>query len=81
MTFIIDVPLSLTNCSGRDRQSVVVKWRERDTLVQRHSLLMCHCHLLSAVVEIDKVWQYTLVQLLMCHCHLLSAVVEIDKVW
>ena len=29
MTFIIDVPLSLTLCSGRDRQSVVVKWRER----------------------------------------------------
>ena len=28
-TFIIDVPLSLTGCSGRDRQSVVVKWRER----------------------------------------------------
>ena len=56
MTFIIDVPLSLTSCNGRDRQSVVVKWRERDTLVQRHSLLMCHCHLLSAVVEIDKVW-------------------------
>ena len=29
MTFIIDVPLSLTDCSGRDRQRVVVKWRER----------------------------------------------------
>ena len=29
MTFIIDMPLSLTGCSGRDRQSVVVKWRER----------------------------------------------------
>ena len=28
-TFAIDVPLSLTGCSGRDRQSVVVKWRER----------------------------------------------------
>ena len=26
-------------------------------LVQRHSLLICHCHLLAAVVEIDKVWQ------------------------
>ena len=29
MTFIVDVPLSLTCYSGRDRQSVVVKWRER----------------------------------------------------
>ena len=29
VTFIIDVPLSLTGCSGRDVQSEVVKWRER----------------------------------------------------
>ena len=28
MTFIIDVPLSLTACSGRDRQSVVGKDEE-----------------------------------------------------
>ena len=26
---IIDVPLTLTSCSGRDRQSVLVKLRER----------------------------------------------------
>ena len=31
MTFIIDTPLSLTLCSDRDRQSVVVKWREVKT--------------------------------------------------
>ena len=28
MTFVIDVPLSLTTCSGRDRQSVVGKDEE-----------------------------------------------------
>ena len=60
-------------------------------LVQRHSLLMWHCHLLAAAVEIDKggsevegKMKTPLVQrhsLLMCHCHLHSAVVEIDKVW
>ena len=48
MTFIIDVPLSLTPCSGRDRQSVVVK--DEDTI--RHIIR----HLHTAVVEIDKVW-------------------------
>ena len=53
---ITDMPLSLTNCSG-DRKSVFVKLMERMTtpVVQRHALLMCHYHLLSAVVEINKV--------------------------
>ena len=51
ITCIIHFPLSLTDCSGRDRKSVLVKLRE-DTSI---SLLMSHYNLLSAVVDIDKV--------------------------
>ena len=29
---------------------------ERKLKIKVHSLLMCHCHLLAAVVEIDNVW-------------------------
>ena len=63
MTFIIDVlPLSLTYCSGRDRQYVVVKWKGG----LRGSLLMCHCHLLAAVVsgsEVEKARMFGEMQL------------------
>ena len=54
---IINMPLSLTSCSGRDRQSVLLKLRERmkTPVVQWHALLICHCHLLPTVVEINKV--------------------------
>ena len=57
VTCIIDMPLSLTACSGRDRQSVLLKLRERmkTPVVQWHALLICHCHLLPTVVEINKV--------------------------
>ena len=50
---IIDVPLSLTLCSGRDRQSVLVKLRERMKTpeVQWHALLIFHCHLLTVVIK------------------------------
>ena len=51
---IIDVLYILTNCSGRDRQSVL-RERMKKLLVQWQAFLICHCHLLSAVVEIDKV--------------------------
>ena len=63
MIFIIDVlPLSLTYCSGRDRQCVVVKWRGR----LRGSIWMCHCHLLAAVVsgsEVEKARMFDETQL------------------
>ena len=55
MTFIIDMPLSLTDCSGRDKTKCgsEVERKDEDTI---SSLLIRHCHLRSAVVEIDKVW-------------------------
>ena len=56
MACIIDVPLSLTHCSGRGKQNWLVKLRERmKTPVV--VLLMCYCHLHSAVVDTDKVCQ------------------------
>ena len=47
------MPLSLTSCSDRDKQSVLLKLRERikTPVVQWHALLMCHCHLPSEVLK------------------------------
>ena len=33
-----------------------VERKMKTKVVQLHSILMCHCHLHTAVVEIDNVW-------------------------
>ena len=40
MIFITDVPLSLTGCSGRDRQSEVVKWRKDHDIISSMTFII-----------------------------------------